>query len=128
MSNEETKETANSTGPKKKRKPARKDLTHRPKRGTSAFEYFEKEYRPGNNNGVSAEVAWKAMADEEKEPYLVMGGKAVAQELQRKWEIEFGKGYFVLEDGTKSTDDKNKTRSAKELLEGRTMKKDKRTD
>ena len=68
------------------------------------------------------------MTDAEKEPYLVMGGKAVAQELQRKWEIEFGKGYFVLEDGTKSTDDKNKTRSAKELLEGRTVKKDKRTD
>ena len=47
----------------------------------------------------------------------------MAQELQRKYEIEFGKGYFVLEDGTKSTDDKNKTRSAKELLEGRTMEK-----
>ena len=114
MSNEETKETVNLSsslekvtraGPKKKRKPARKDLTHRPQRGTSAFEYFAKEYRPENNNGVSAEAAWKAMPDAEKEPYLVMGGKAVAQELQRKWEIEFGKGYFVLEDGTKSTDE-----------------------
>ena len=43
---------------------------------------------------------------------MVMGGKAAAQELQRKWEIEFGKGYFLLEDGTKSTDEKNKTLSA----------------
>ncbi len=45
------------------------------------------------------------MADEEKEPYLVMGGKAAALELKQKWEIEFGQGYYVLEDGSKSTND-----------------------
>ena len=100
-----------NAAPKKQKKPARKDLTHRPPRAPTALEFFAKEYRPEDNNDTSVESAWKALADAEKEPYLVLAGKAAAQELQRKWEIEFGKGYFLLEDGTKSTDEKNKTLS-----------------
>ena len=136
MSCEETKETRSSSKQKPKetrsskhkqeaipwkkpRKPPRKDLTHRPQRALTAFEFFAREYRAEANNNVSASAAWKGMADEEKEPYLVMGGNAAALEQKQKWEIEFGQGYYVLEDGSKSTDDKNKTLSAKEQLDSR---------
>ena len=88
MSEEETKETGgrNSTqkkanvAPKKPRKPPRKDLTHRPRRALSSFELFAREYKAEENKGVPAEIAWKAMADAEKEPYLVLGGKAAVLE------------------------------------------------
>ena len=89
MSEEETKETggrdspqkkaANKT-PKKPRKPPRKDLTHRPRRALTSFELFEREYKAEANKGVPANIAWKAMNDAEKEPYLVLGGKAAVLE------------------------------------------------
>ena len=126
MSEEETKETEDRSSqqkkkanlpPKKPRKPPRKDLSHRPHRALSSFEFFAKEYKAEANKGVPADAAWKAMTDAEKEPYLVLGGKAAVLEQQRKNQIEFGEGYYVLEDGSKSTDIKNKSLSAKEQLE-----------
>ena len=47
------------------------------------------------------------MCDEEKEPYLELAGKGHQLEESRKQEIEFGLGYYILEDGSKSTDAKN---------------------
>jgi len=128
MSEEETKETGDRSSkqkkeanipPRKPRKPPRKELTHRPHRALNSFEFFAREYKAEANKGVPADVAWKAMTDAEKEPYLVLGGKAAALELKQKWEIEFGKGYYALEDGSKSTDIKNKVPNANELLEMR---------
>ena len=57
------------------------------------------------------------MTDAEKEPYLILGGKAAVLEQQRKFQIEFGEGYYILEDGSKSTDAKNSALTAKEQLE-----------
>ena len=105
------KEESRNVAPKKQKKPHRKDLTHRPPRAPTALDFFAKEYNHEDNNDTPVEAAWKALSDAEKEPYLVMAGKAAATELTQKWEIEFGKGYFLLEDGTKSTDEKNKTLS-----------------
>ena len=89
MSEEETKETggrnspqkkAANVAPKKPRKPPRKDLTHRPCRALSSFEFFAREYKAAANKSVPADIASKAMTDEEKEPYLVLGGKAAVLE------------------------------------------------
>ena len=59
------------------------------------------------------------MSDEEREPFLMKAATEMKLELQRKWEIEFGPGHYELEDGSRSTEPKNKLASADEKLEAR---------
>ena len=62
------------------------------------------------------------MPDEEKEPFLLRAAMEMKQELDRKWLIEFGPGYYELDDGSKSNEAYNKLVSAEEKLEARSQR------
>lgn len=49
---------------------------------------------------------WKELTDEEKEPFVALNLSDKKKEADRKAMVE-AKGYFLMDDGTKSTDPSN---------------------
>lgn len=89
-----------------------------PKRPTSAYSYFATECMKqmrenategehGNTDFMKmAGAKWSTLEDKDKVPYEKLAVKDKERCDKQKAEVE-KKGYFVLDDGTKSTDEKN---------------------
>ena len=93
-----------------------KDLGPKPKGVTSAYIFFNTEYckklrETDKDSKQSALMAlaglkWNSMSEKEKEPYEAMKLKDQKRREKQQAERE-KKGFFILEDGSKSTDPAN---------------------
>jgi hypothetical protein len=93
-------------------------LVCKPKPAQSAYFYFSNEYiaklREKSTDGdvkqtdymKMAGTKWSTMTDEQKKPYEVLNEADKVRLEKQKAEIE-KKGFFILADGSKSTDEKN---------------------
>lgn len=87
-----------------------------PKRAVSAYIYFSNEYReqllkenpdyPQKEIMAAAGKKWNELEESQKAKYLQMNAKDKARQEKQLADLK-NKGYFVLDDGSKSTDDKN---------------------
>lgn len=107
----------------KKEKKPRPDTDYeplKPKKATSAYMFFATEYsailRNEKNYSVvdaikGAGVAWNNLKDTDKAKYEAMS-KADQERFKKQTEEMQAKGYFTLEDGSKSTDHHGKLKKA----------------
>ena len=85
-----------------------------PKRPGSAWLYYNTEFckkfvEDGGEYKLAFKAAsdkWNSIAEEEKQPYLDMAEQAKERAEKQKVELE-KKGYYTLENGSKSTDEAN---------------------
>ena len=85
-----------------------------PKRAASAWIYFNTEFvkkfvQEGGDRKIAFTTSgkkWSEMTEEDKQPYVDKENEAKAFVKKQKQELA-KKGYYTLEDGTKSTDEVN---------------------
>ena len=92
-----------------------------PKRAISAYIYFTNDYReellkedpnyPQKEIMTAAGKRWSELDDKQKAKYLKMNADDKERQAKQLADLK-SKGYFVLEDGSKSTDDKNVPKAA----------------
>ena len=100
----------------------------KPKRAVSAYIYFATEFNEKTRKekpelkiteiSVLAGKKWGQMSDAEKRPYLEKHEQDKARQEKQQQTFE-KKGYFILEDGSKSTDEKNLPNHKRRLSKAR---------
>ena len=88
----------------------------KPKRAISAYIYFASDFSEKTRKAkpelkiteisVLAGKKWSEMSDAEKKPFVEMNEQDKARQEKQQQSLE-KKGYFIMEDGSKSTDEKN---------------------
>lgn len=102
----------------------------KPKRAMSAYIFFSNGYieqlrksHPDKKQGEFMQMAgqkWSEMTDAQKQPYNDMNVADKARQQKQETELE-KKGYFMLDNGTKSTDPENVPKKRKTQKASKSM-------
>ena len=120
------KEKKSKKDSKEKDESEEEALVLRPKNAQSAYSFFSSEFMKSHKDDAEAKdqglmsytaSKWALMSDQDKVKYVKMHEADVVRNERQKKELA-EKGYFKLENGSKSTDEQNipKQKKVKKLI------------